>query len=237
MARVIFVTGTDTSVGKTAVTALLLAHAQAKGINVRALKPFSTGDGGDEALLGSLQKSSLRINFFNLPEPVSPWTAARLHGTAFKLETALPPILEHRASCELLLIEGAGGLLAPLGDSFNATDLINELHAEVIVVAANRLGVLNHTLLTVEALHHRGVKSIRVALVELAGADLSRKSNLPDLTELLSPLPVVPIPFLEDFRPDAEFIRASAKSLHPELSRLLQGKKNPPDTEAEGTFP
>jgi hypothetical protein len=89
-------------------------------------------------------------------------------------------------------------------------------------------------------LRHRGVKSIRVALVELAGADRSRKSNLTDLTDLLAPLPVVPIPFLEDFRPDAEFIRASAKSLHPELSRLIQspkGKKNPPDTEAEGTFP
>ena len=64
-ARTIFITGTDTSVGKTALTALLLAHAQAQGVNVRALKPFASGDGGDEALLGSLQKSSLRINFFH----------------------------------------------------------------------------------------------------------------------------------------------------------------------------
>ena len=237
MARVIFVTGTDTSVGKTALTALLLAHAQADGINVRALKPISTGDGGDEALLGSLQKSSLRINFFNFPEPIAPWTTARLHGTTLKLEAILPPILEHRASCELLLIEGAGGLLTPLGENFTAADLISELHAEVILVAANRLGVLNHTLLTVEALRHRGVKSIRVALVDLAGADLSRKSNLADLTELLAPLAVISIPFLEDFRPGSEFIRARAKELRPSLSRLLPDKKNPPDTEAEGTFP
>jgi dethiobiotin synthetase len=237
MARVIFVSGTDTSVGKTAVTALLLAHAQAEGINVRALKPISTGDGGDEALLSSLQKSSLRINFFNFPEPIAPWTAARIHGEAIRLESVLPPILEHRASCELLLIEGAGGLLTPLGEGFTAVELISELDAEVIVVAANRLGVLNHTLLTVEALRHRGVKAMRVALVELAGADLSRKSNFADLTELLAPVLVVPIPFLEDFRPEAEFIRTSAKGLRSELSRLLQGKKNPPDTEAEGTFP
>jgi dethiobiotin synthetase len=237
MGRAIFVTGTDTSVGKTALTALLLAHAQAEGINVRALKPISTGDGGDEALLSSLQKSSLRINFFNFPEPIAPWTAARLHGDAIRLESVLPPMLEHRASCELLLIEGAGGLLTPLGEGFSAVEMISELNAEVIVVAANRLGVLNHTMLTVEALRHRGVKAMRVALMEVAGADLSRKSNLGDLRELIAPVPVGSIPFLEDFRPEAEFIRASAKALRSELASLLQGKKNPPDTEAEGTFP
>jgi dethiobiotin synthetase len=239
MARVIFVTGTDTSVGKTALTALLLAQAQAEGINVRALKPISTGDGGDESLLSSLQKSSLRINFFNFPEPVAPRTAARIHGETIQLEAVLAPILEHRSSCELLLIEGAGGLLTPLGESFTAADLISELNAEVIVVAANRLGVLNHTLLTVEALRNRSVTVTGVALVDVAGTDISRKWNLQDLTELLAPMRVVAIPFIENFRPDAEFIRASAKRLRGELELLLDrtGKKNPPDTEAEGTFP
>jgi dethiobiotin synthetase len=236
-ARTIFVIGTDTSVGKTAATAMLLAHAQAEGTNVRALKPFSTGSGGDEALLASLQKSTLRINFFNYREPIAPWSAAKLHQKTVSIEAALQPIKEHRESCELLLVEGAGGLLTPLGEKFSAADLITELHAEAIVVAANRLGVMNHTLLTVEALRHRGVKRIRVALVELAGADVSRKSNLADLTELLGTINVVPIPYLENFRAEAEFIRASAKKLRSELAALLEDKKNPPDTEAEGTFP
>ena len=241
MARIVFVTGTDTSVGKTAVTALLLAHAQAEGINVRALKPFSSGGGADEALLSSLQRSSLRINFFHYPEPIAPWTAAKLHGGATTLQAALQPIQEHGASCELLLIEGAGGLLTPLGQGFSAADIITELHAEVIVVAANRIGVLNHTLLTIEALRHRGVKKkMRVALVEHAGADATRKTNLEDLTELLPSVPMVPLPFLENYRTEAEFIRASSKGLGAELSRLLNGdgtKKNPLDTEAEGSFP
>src|SRR5687768_12036724 len=206
-ARTIFITGTDTSVGKTAVTAMLLAHAQGQGINVRALKPFSTGSGGDETLLASLQKSTLRINFFNYPEPIAPWSAAKLRQEAVSMEAVLQPIQEHRESCEQLLVEGAGGLLTPLGEKFSAADLITELHAEAIVVAANRLGVLNHTLLTVEALRHRGVKRIRVALVELVGlaeADVSRKSNLADLTELLGTIPVIAIPNLENFRTEAD---------------------------------
>ncbi|MGZ8921419.1 MAG: dethiobiotin synthase [Limisphaerales bacterium] len=225
MARVVFITGTDTSVGKTAVTALLLAHAQAMGINVRALKPFSTGGVGDEALLGSLQKSSLRINFFHYREPISPWSAAKLLQLRVSIEFALQPIVEHRGNCELLLVEGAGGLLTPLGDGFSAADLISELHAEVILVAANRLGVLNHTLLTMEALRHRGAESVGVALVELEGSDASCKSNLADLTELLPAVPVVPIPFLENYRAEPEFIRSAAKRVQSELSLLLQGRK------------
>lgn len=241
MARTIFVTGTDTSVGKTALTALLLAHAQAAGLKVRALKPFATGGGGDEALLASLQDDSLSINFFHFPEPIAPWSASKIHNRPILLETALRPILKHRTEGDLLLIEGAGGLLSPLGHHFTAADLISELDAEVIVVAANKLGVLNHTLLTIFALRSRAIAPIRIALVEQAGADLSRKSNFADLSELLPDIPITPIPFLENYQADADFIRSAAKELSPELSRLLteehQGKKNPPDTEAEGTFP
>src|SRR5687768_14355049 len=111
-ARTIFVTGTDTNVGKTVVTALLLTHAQAAGINVRALKPFSSGSTDDETLLGSLQKASLQINFFHFALPIAPWSAARRSGVIVTLKEALQRIEEHRSSCELLLIEGAGGLLS-----------------------------------------------------------------------------------------------------------------------------
>ena len=239
-ARTIFITGTDTNVGKTAVTAMLLAHAQSSGLNVRALKPVSTGGTADEKLLGSLQKSSLCINFFHYSEPISPWSAARLRNESVTVDAVLSPIREHRTSCELLLVEGAGGLLSPLGERFTAADLITELRAEVIIVAANRLGVMNHTLLTIEALRHRGVKSISVALVEHPGTDSSRKSNHADLSAWISDIPVVSIPFLENYRPDAVFLRAAAKALAPELDRLLgylNAKKNALDTEAEGTSP
>ena len=237
MGRVIFVTGTDTGVGKTAIAALLLAHAQAEKLNVRALKPFSTGGRGDETLLSALQQSSVPINFFHYPEAIAPWSAAQLRKARVSLDEALVSILPHRDQCDLLLIEGAGGLLTPLGDRFNAADLISALSADAIVVAANRLGALNHTLLTVEALRHRSISTTKIALVEHSGADVSRKTNLRDLAELLDPLPVVAIPHLANYVAEAQFIVRAAAQFKPVIAELLAYKKNPPDTEAEGTFP
>src|SRR5687768_3004586 len=112
-----------------------LEHARGQRIHVRALEPFSTGSGGEEQLHASLQKSTLRINFFNYPEAIAPWSAAKLHKMPVTMEAVLQPIQEHRESCELLLVEGAGGLLTPLGEKLSAADLITELHAEAIVVA------------------------------------------------------------------------------------------------------
>jgi dethiobiotin synthetase len=237
MARVIFVTGTDTGVGKTAVTALLLAHAQAENIKVRALKPFSTGGVADENLLFVLQRSAFQTNFFHYAEPIAPRSAARLHATRVSLAEALAPILPHRDDCDLLLVEGAGGLLTPLGDAFSAAELISALSAESIIVAPNRLGVLNHTLLTAEALQRRSISGIRIALVEQGSPDQSHKTNLPDLRELLKSVPVVAIPYLSNYLADAQFIRRAAVQLKAALAELLAYKKNPPDTEAEGTFP
>lgn len=221
MGRLIFVTGTDTGVGKTAVTALLLAQAQAQGTKVRALKPISTGDGGDENLLGAMQEREARINFFHFAEPIAPWSAARLHGMRVSLAEVLAPIRAHAAECDLLLVEGAGGLLTPLGEEFTAANLISDLGAEVIVVAANRLGVLNHTVLTVEALRRRAVEKIQVVLVELAGADGSRKTNLGDLRVLLPGVPIRPLPFLENYSPEAEYIRKASAELSTELADVL----------------
>jgi dethiobiotin synthetase len=237
MGPVLFVTGTDTGVGKTVVTALLLAHAQSQGMSVRALKPFSSGGREDETLLRSLQPPSFPINFFHYPEPIAPRSAARLQGAPVTLEEALATILAHREHCDLLLVEGAGGLLTPLGDRFDASDLISALSAETIVVAANRLGVLNHTLLTIQALRHRSTSRVRIALVEQNGADISCRTNLQDLAELLENVPIITIPYLPNFAADAAFIRRVAIRIKPALSELLAYKKNPPDTEAEGTFP
>lgn len=221
MSRTLFITGTDTGVGKTVLTALLLAHAQAIGIKVRALKPFSTGNQSDGDLLGSFQDKSLRINLFHYTEPISPWSAARIHGQSVTIDQAIEPIREHAANCDLLLVEGAGGVLTPLGERFSAADLIRELSADAILVAANRLGVLNHTLLSAQALRNGGARNLKVALVEFAREnDISARTNLADLKILLSE-PVTSIPFLTGSMTDAGVIRAAAKVLRGELSALL----------------
>jgi dethiobiotin synthetase len=203
---------------------LLLAHAQSEGTNVRALKPFSTGDGGDEALLGSLQAPGLTIAFFRFPEPISPWSAAKIHNSPVTIDAPLRLIREHQSKCDLLLIEGAGGLLTPLGEKFSAAELIAELGAEVIIVAANRLGVLNHTLLTAEALKSRAINHLKIALVEHPEkeSDFSRNTNLADLKELLPGIAISRIPFLKNYRPEAESVRSAAKDLRPTLRALLE---------------
>jgi len=102
------------------------------------------------------------------------------------------------AKCERLLIEGSGGLMVPLGEGFNVADLIAGLNCRVIVAARNRLGTINHTLLTVHALKANGIKGkdIVVALMAEPKPDLSSRSNQRIISDLIRPVGVVSIPFL-----------------------------------------
>jgi dethiobiotin synthetase len=224
----IVVTGTDTGVGKTAVTALCIAHLQGKGLRVRGLKPFCSGERTDALLLWELQDRALpleAVNPFYFAQPVSPWTAARASGREIKRSEALAAIGSHAGQNDVLVVEGAGGLLAPLGELFDVTDLIEELNAEVIVVAANRLGVINHTLLTFEALRARGVRHPRLAVNNANFPDESSRTNLADLHRLLSSHTIVEIPFLPgaDSALDVALIRSAAKQCETQLDLLCGG--------------
>jgi dethiobiotin synthetase len=229
-ARRIFITGTDTGAGKTILTGLLFAHAQSHGParrSVAALKPFCSGARTDAELLFSMQRrkpgtSPLtldEINPFYFPTPVAPARAAALAGRKIRLQEATKSILKIPA--DLLLIEGAGGLLAPLGNGFSALDLIEELSAEVLIAAPNRLGVINHTLLTLEALRHHGVSQIRIALIGVENVDGSSAFNRPDLLRLAKPCAVVPIPFLRDCRAESGCLSRAAQTMPTILGRLL----------------
>src|SRR6266446_4308126 len=118
----VFITGTDTGVGKTVVTALLLSHLRNRGGNVLAIKPFCTGRRTDPKILSILQGGELSIdciNPFYFREPVAPLSAARKHRRRIKLGDVLDHITDTQHSFHVpgpftLLIEGAGGLLAPL---------------------------------------------------------------------------------------------------------------------------
>jgi dethiobiotin synthetase len=165
MLRIIFITGTDTGVGKTVLTGLLLSHLRRTGRRALAIKPFCSGSRADAQLLHALQDGELtldEINPFFFREPLAPLVAARRHRRRITLRDVLnhierivtsinPPIHQSTIPPPTLLIEGAGGLLAPLGDSFTALDLIAQLNCDVIIVARNQLGTINHTLLAVRA--------------------------------------------------------------------------------------
>jgi len=201
--RIIFITGTDTGVGKTVLTGLLVQHARRRGIPVVALKPFCSGGREDAELLHALQdgrRTMDEINPFYFREALAPLIAARKAKRRITLKVALQRIRAVTDTAEgLVLIEGAGGVLAPLGEKSNALDLVKELDCEVIVVAANRLGTINHSRLTLEVLGQNRLRTGRVVLMDCRprkNADVSASSNALALRELLKPTRVFRVPYL-----------------------------------------
>lgn len=188
---VLFVTGTDTEVGKTVATAALVVAAREAGLSPYVVKPAQTGVSGDEpgdldtvrALAGDVPGHE----GVRLPDPLAPDTAARLAGVS------LPGLGEQRdsiltpASDHLVIVEGAGGVLVNLGEHWNLLDLAAAVqHAgmpvEFVVVARAGLGTLNHTALTVQAIQHRSLNVGGIVIGSWpAEPDLAMEQNLLDL--------------------------------------------------------
>jgi dethiobiotin synthase len=162
--RGLFVTGTDTGVGKTVVSAVLLA----KFPRARYWKPIQTGiesddDTAEVLRLSGRGPSGARAEGIRLRHPVSPHLAARRAGVRIDLDQ----LTEWTAAEDgAWIVEGAGGVLAPVNESQTVADLMKRLKLPVAVVARTTLGTLNHTLLTLEALRAR---SLAVAGVLMCG--------------------------------------------------------------------
>ena len=199
--KIIFVTGTDTGVGKTLLTALLLHHLRQTGIHALAMKPFCSGGLADVRLLQSLQRGELsdrEMNPYLFKQPVAPLVATKKSRKNIPLSDVVDRIKCIERKCERLVIEGSGGLLVPLGKGYTVATLIGKLDCRVIAVAHNRLGTINHTLLTVDHLQSIGFRKSELTVVLMAGrkADIASRENQSTLTELLKPATVLSIPFL-----------------------------------------
>ena len=165
----LFVTGTDTGVGKTTVSAALM-HRYRLDAPLRYWKPIQTGieesdDTSDVARLGRCQDRELFQSGIRLPRPVSPHLAARWTDTTIEIAPLLDAIARegHDRSW---IVEGAGGVLVPLNDDGQTmADLMIGLELPVIVVARTTLGTINHTLLTLDALRRRGLEVAGVVMV------------------------------------------------------------------------
>lgn len=161
-----FITGTDTEIGKTHATCALLATAANQGLRAVALKPVAAGidaSGRNDDVTRLMVASNVvlperTVNPWLLNEPLSPHIAARRAG----LEITAAAIIEtfHLADerTDLLLVEGVGGLYAPLSDTLTQPELIRQLDIPVILVVGLRLGCLNHALLTAAAIEHEGLR-------------------------------------------------------------------------------
>ena len=191
----LFITGTDTEVGKTTITGCLARAARARGQTVWALKPVASGvpanAAGDDAVYIASAADHAPASHVRLTAPLSPHRAATLEDRAIDPVELRAWVARHTA--DVVLVEGVGGWRVPLRLDYDAADLAADLRAPVIVVAADRLGVINHTLLTVDAVRSRGLHVALVVLNRLPGpSGPSRAYNYLDLQELAG-APVVAV--------------------------------------------
>ncbi|MGH8960009.1 MAG: dethiobiotin synthase, partial [Jatrophihabitantaceae bacterium] len=186
---VLIVTGTGTDVGKTVVTAAIAACA--KG-SVTVVKPAQTGVAPDEpGDLAEVTRLSGRTDvheFARYPDPLSPHQAARLSGLPeLDFADTTLRIGDLDAVHDLVIVEGAGGLLVPFtsSDRWTVADLASSLHAEVVLVTAAGLGTLNHTALTVDRLAEDGIALAGIVIGSWpAEPDLVARCNVADLAAM-----------------------------------------------------
>lgn len=146
----VFVTGTDTGVGKTHVAKRLLAELRARGHRACGLKPIETGGDADVRALDSPRVYVLRL-------PAAPAAAAEAEGVTIDLGRILDAARALAASADVIVAEGAGGLLVPITATLTMADLAAALGLPLLLVTRARLGTINHTLLTVREIERRGI--------------------------------------------------------------------------------
>ncbi len=168
MTTAFFVTGTDTEIGKTHVACLLLKQYAAQGLKVIGMKPIAAGcelvndewvnDDVQRLIAASNVKAPIDlINPYRFKEPIAPHLAAENAGVTIQIETILDAFQQLSAMADVVIVEGAGGFLVPLNKNDSMADLAMALGVPTILVVGMRLGCINHSLLTVEAIKARGL--------------------------------------------------------------------------------
>lgn len=222
--KLVFVTGTDTGVGKTLLTAILARYLIITGRSVAALKPVSTGSRTDAKLLFEVQDRRFtldQINPLHFAKPAAPCVAAAAEGARLVPAQIIRHIEKFRTKADWLLVEGVGGLMAPITHKFTVRDLIRRLRCHVLVVAPNRLGVINHTLLTIEALAAAAPVSVSLVLMNPATPDHTVNSNPALLNKLIPNVPVEVFPYFGRNLRTREQIDRLAKTFQPKLKKVL----------------
>lgn len=201
----VFVTGTDTGVGKTMVSAGIAAGLRQRGWRVGVFKPAETGCAPADG--GLSPTDAVRLQFFSgcgahldticpyaLREPLAPWVAAEREAVRIAPERLVACHETLARTHDITLIEGAGGLLVPLTSSLTFADLAQRLDVPVLVVVGSRLGAINHALLTIRYAERIGLRVLGyVVNFFQAASDHAAESNVTVLERLLGPaLGVVP---------------------------------------------
>ncbi|MBN1869136.1 MAG: adenosylmethionine--8-amino-7-oxononanoate transaminase [Candidatus Omnitrophica bacterium] len=201
----IFITGTDTDVGKTVATLALGVLLQEKGIDVGIMKPVQCA-GQDAAFLKkslNIQDPINQINPYYAPEPLSPHLAFARRKKTINIPSIKRIYAKLASEHDLMLVEGAGGLMVPLKKDYLILDLIKDLDLDVVIVARLSLGTINHTLLTVRQAEETGL-NVRGVIFNQAQKGKIRipEATNPDVIRRYAKVKILGIiPYLKDMRP------------------------------------
>jgi dethiobiotin synthetase len=223
------ITGTDTSVGKTVVSAALVAWLKAQGLNVAAMKPVETGEHADDGLLlhraAGFAGDVSDVRPLRFAEPVSPLTAANARGITIDtddLDAAFSRLAHDR---DAIVVEGAGGILVPITRETSYAQLFARWKLEIIIVAANKLGVINHTLLTVMAAQKTQLRIKGIVLNSLPLADSSDPSRITNRKLLEQLLPTIPIIEFGTIAASDDLVSLTREAQRSGLGTLVVGRR------------
>ena len=219
-AKLIFITGTNTGTGKTLLTCLGLDHLRKHKHAAAGLKPFCSGSRSDAHHVrfhGGQTGNIEEVNPWYFDPPLSP--GAMPKQSRIPMDQVIKLVKRKQTECSHLIVEGAGGIMSPLGSDYHFGDLIKHFNPQTLLAAPNKLGVLNQVLLTCDYLKRvkRSVK-LKIVLMGQKKPDPSSESNAEILRQWIPNCPVTEIPYLG---PRAKS-RASIQQNGQKLKRLLQ---------------
>jgi len=223
----LFLTGTDTDVGKTYVATLLVRALRQQGVDCVGMKPICCGDRADAEVLHAASGARATLNDVNpvwLRTPAAPYVAAMIESRAIDVASIKEKFSELRRAHQAVVVEGAGGWLVPIERDYFVSDLAADFGLPVAVVVGNRLGALNHALLTVRSIRARNLPCAGIILNhpqppagmdEIATATnramLETLADVPILFEVMHGQPTLTLP-------DEFWERVNASSVSPRTS-------------------
>lgn len=237
--RAIFVTGTDTGVGKTTIVKVLATLLKDRGLNVGVMKPVQCGGEDAKSLKEFLQLTDPLedINPYFAKDPFSPHIAFQRERVQVHRDKILSVFQKLRNKHDILLVEGAGGFMVPIKPDYLVADLVKDMGAELVIVSRTALGTINHTLLTIDKARDLGIAVLGIiySQSEKKVPGVPEKTNPATIKNISHTRGLGIIPFLEDISPEAilkncrnkiDLKAFLTKPSGPDTARLISDDKN-----------
>jgi dethiobiotin synthetase len=203
----IFITGTDTGVGKTFIAGALARQLRSEGVDVGVMKPIETGCGSklipaDAVYLKKMAKVNDALESivpYRFKDPLAPWPASIRERKKIALKKILAAYENLKNKHSFMIVEGVGGLLVPITERLDVVDLVLAMNLPVLLVARAGLGTLNHTRLTLEYGKDRGISFVGIILNQAQSSQTIADKSNPSILANKTDVPIIGrFPYIEN---------------------------------------